>query len=443
MVSASNFISGDKNFILSSVDAFLPKFAVIPLCEDDSDFLEVLVSEGSVVKEGDVIAKTRGLYIHSSVPGLVKKIEQRQYSNGKQGLCAIISLGGAFSFLGKRMYPQAWHDYEASTMRFLLKEAGIVNTFSKSQSIYTQMAEIHKTKSDTVVLRLFDSDPSYITESFIAKNYISSVLEGAAILSKAFDAKNLFIAYSVNEKNSLKSEIDAFLNENSKVIFPENLEVFTIGIDLKKYPAGTMHDLSTFIKKNFKDERFSNIGRKDLFVDSTTALNAYNAIIFKKPVLTTFIHVTGECLNSAAILNVRIGTSLRDIVEQCGGFKRKVAKIIVNGIIQGKSLSSLDIPVSCSIKSVEFVPKKRAKLQITEKCIRCGNCRKICPVYLWPGNLYRLAHLESLENASESDKIAYKSAILCTECGLCNSVCPSRIPLSQTISILKDSYNEE
>ena len=441
MVSASDFVSADKDLLSVPVNAFLPRLATVPLCEDAPSLSEVLVEEGTRVREGDVIAKSREIFIHSPVPGIVRRIGRCQYSNGRQGPCAEIALDGAFTFLGRPSVTKSWQAYEASTVRFLLMEAGVVNTFARAVPVFGQLKG--RAGLDSIlVLRLFDCDPSLVTESFVAWKFLRQVLEGAGILARAFMARNLVIAYSGNERESLRAGLDSLIAEERPHLFMPATEILTVAVDTKRYPAGTMHDIAAAVKRTYKSDVFSKLGKKDLFVDSTTALNAYNAVVLGKPVVSSLVHVTGDCLNAAAMLNVRIGTPLRSVAEQCGGFKRSLSKIIINGIISGRAVSSLDIPVGRAVKSVEFVPGGKPAFPQTKSCVRCGSCRKICPVCLWPGNLYRIAGLDDIGKASVADKDAYKSSLLCTDCGLCNSVCPSRIPLCQTISLLKDSYHE-
>ncbi|MBQ0052583.1 MAG: 4Fe-4S dicluster domain-containing protein [Treponema sp.] len=434
MVLASNFKSVDEGKINLTANAFLPATAAIPLEEDENDYVETFVTQGTPVTEGQVIAKTKNLYIHASIPGTVQEIYHRQYSNGKQGTAVKIALKGEFNFTGKNMEDLPYSSMEASTLSYILKEAGIINTFRTNKPIYEEIKKIQDKANKILVLRLFDDDPSRLTEEFVSQNYTKKVIVGARICADAIGAKSIVIAQNKNKLIDISEFTEGFGSAYT---------LLEVQLDSKKYPSGTMHNLVSAVKKASKDETFKTLGKDDFFIDSITALHVYEAVIYNKPVLNTFVHITGDCLNSAAIMNVKLGTSLKNIVEQCGGFKRKLSKIIINGIVLGRAVASLNIPISKRIKSIEFVPVKQVRAQFTENCMRCGNCRKICPVDLWPGNLYRVLNLSGQKNDFlNTDKIA-STALLCTECGLCNSVCPSRLPLSQSISILKEMQNEQ
>ena len=115
---------------------------------------------------------------------------------------------------------------------------------------------------------------------------------------------------------------------------------------------------------------------------------------------------------------------------------RTAAAMPVNGLVSGFSSSSLDSPVTKYVKSVTFIPFVHKPLQNASECIRCGSCRRVCPLNLYPDILYRhvsggaIAQIEYL-----------KTAQFCSDCGLCNSYCPSRLPISQKIAEIKKNFH--
>ncbi|MCF0125948.1 MAG: 4Fe-4S dicluster domain-containing protein [Clostridia bacterium] len=200
----------------------------------------------------------------------------------------------------------------------------------------------------------------------------------------------------------------------------------------KKYPSGFKKEACQFYNRNIKKTSGISLSESDLFIDSSTLLDVYKAVVNQIPVITKTVHFSGDCLPVKTLLNVRIGTTLKDVINQLGGFIKPPSMVVVNGHLTGYSVNSLDIPVSKFVKSVSFVSNKRTPETLMYSCISCGNCRSICSRKLAPDLLY-LYKVEKY--ALQEEYIA--SASTCSECGLCNTVCPSRIPLAQIIGSLK------
>lgn len=454
MISSSNFLSDDKGTFRTFVNGFLPPVAVIPV-QSECKNTSVVVEVGDTVSEGQIIAKSDSFVVHSSVPGKVIDISTEQLADGKQGTVVRIKLCGSFSFVGKRDVARDWRALDSSHLSELFRDYGIVNTFKGCVPLYSQVKD---SKASVLFVRLFDDDPSRVSESFIAEKIAEKVIEGSAILARTMGVSGVVFAYEKNVTAIRKiyeylDDTDSDQYARFSPLF-DDIKIMTVPVDSKKYPSGTMRNLISAAKiaaRPFAKKMpeyavvFSKSSLKDMFVDSQTVESIYDSVVFRKPVMTRFVHVTGEALNAAGILSVKIGTTFRQLVEQCGGLKSRLAKIVVNGNVLGYSVGSLDVPVMKLVKSVEFVPESQSSDEYTEVCVRCGLCRKICPAHLWPGNIYRATKLAQRGESqdSEYEKAVIDSAHLCIDCGLCNSVCPSRIPIRQTIAFAKQELLSE
>lgn len=449
MVSASEFISEDKGLFNVFVDGFLPSTAVIPIGYFGDDY-HVNVKVGDNIQEGQQIACSNDICTHSSIPGVVTDISSEEYDNGKQGAVVKVKLGGEFSFVGKKSLVHEWKNYDSESLCYMIRDYGVANTFKECSPLFPKVK--NNLESEILAVRLFDEDPSRVSESFISEKLSKKVIEGTAVFAKASSVSAVVFLYEKNNSSIRKcyeslnnEESDSFLEASD--LFGD-IKFISVPVDVKKYPSGTMHNIvsatKNFIRSFSKKKKdlfdiFQNFGVKDYFLDSYTVVSIYDSIVLRKPVMSRYVHITGECLNAAAIMNVKIGTPLKQIVEQCGGFKKQPSKIIINGIVTGYAVSSLNIPVTKQTKSVEFIPDNQISIQHSEVCVRCGHCRKICPVHIWPGNLYRIFNMSNeydFQNVEKQKELLDASKI-CIECGLCNSVCPSRIPLCQTMVLAK------
>ncbi len=78
------------------------------------------------------------------------------------------------------------------------------------------------------------------------------------------------------------------------------------------------------------------------------------------------------------------------------------------------------------------------KLSHALRCIRCGACMNVCPIYrVLSGLAFSRVYMGGIGAVwtaiTEGIEEAYRVASLCTGCGSCNQVCPVEIPISELV----------
>lgn len=425
-----------KNSYKETVNGFIPKTVYIPLSQDEEIDGKCLIKTGDHVEEGQLIASNKlknssnSHNVYSSVPGTVEEILLREAPSGKTVETAKIRLQGKFKYTGKKLKETDVKNLSPAELVKKISEKGILNTFITDRPSYLaeDIQSVLEHKSKLLIVRLFDDDPSRMLDGILSNLYQDKINDGIRFLIKAMDADGVVI---ITDNNIEKQEM----------FNPFEIPAYFLKLNSKSYGLTYKKNVCSEIRHKAKQQPFSKISASDLFVDSSTVLEMYRCIKYDIPVLNRIILVNGECIPASGLLKVPLGTTFRDLAEQCGGFIKKPSAIIVNGMIAGFSAGTLDAPVTKYVKSVTFIPKIQCPDQRQTVCIRCGNCRRVCPGKISPDIIYR--HITGGLPATADYQA---SAALCANCGLCNSVCPSRLPLSQRIYAfgmkLKNSVQE-
>ncbi|MGD8886410.1 MAG: electron transport complex subunit RsxC [Gammaproteobacteria bacterium] len=405
--------------------ASMPEHIILPLQQHIGIAARPVVDVGDRVLKGQVIAEAASeisVPVHASTSGTVETIEERPipHPSGLPAPAVVIKTDGrdeAITGYGQQ------RDYRLMTpqaLRDAIKDSGIVGLGGAGFPSYLKLKN-DQHKVNTLILNGVECEPYITCDQMLMQDHADSIVRGLQIMQRALDIKQAIIAIENNKPKEYDQIVEALYYADAGNI--EVVQVPTV------YPAGGEKQL---IQMLLNKEVPTHGLPMDIGVVCHNVGTAYAvacAIEHNEPLISRYVTVTGS-VAKGRVLEVLIGTPVSHLIEECGGNRKTLSRVIMGGPMMGFALHDDEVPVvkttNCILvnSTISDVPLP-SRRETALPCIRCGACSEACPAGLLPQQLYWYAR------AKDFDKAQDYNLFDCIECGCCDYVCPSQIPLVQ------------
>lgn len=371
------------------------------------------VNPGEHVLGGEVVAVAddgSGLQLHAPTSGRIVGADGWRGSHDLQVL--EIAVDGEDCAAQHTPLPQ-WQDLDPALLLQHLQAAGVVGAGGARFPAATKLAQAAAHGIDCLIINAAECEPHLTADERLLTERSAAVIEGVRVLAHLAGAGRVIVAIEDDKPTAIAA-----------------LEAALAGSDIELrilprfYPSGSERQLVTLLTG-----REIPSGRLPLHLgvlchNVATAWAAGRAIVHGEPLTRRIVTVTGIAVNRPGNLEVRLGTTIGDLLTDRGLDREQLREIRLGGPLTGRRIDDFNTPVGAGSPCVlaagdgEGMPTG-----VEQPCIRCGACAEVCPAQLQPQLLHRFARAGDLDSAREhglSD---------CIECGACAWVCPSRIPL--------------
>ncbi len=404
--------------------AEVPQTVTIPLQQHIGAPCEPIVKVGDKVKIGQKIGEAKAFVsapVHSSIAGTVKKLVSLDSSTGSKAMCVVIEADGS-NEVHEDIKPKG--DINSLTKTEIIqivKEAGITGMGGAGFPTHVKLSPPPEKKIDSIILNGAECEPYLTADHRLMLENPKKVVYGLKALMKAVDAQNGYIGIEENKPDAIEVMTKTVSNAANIHVVPLKTK-YPQGDEKRLINAATGREVPSGGLPMDVGVVVNNVG---------TAAAIADAIQTGMPVIERIVTITGSAIKEPKNLIVKVGTSFKEVIEQCGGYKEEPGKIISGGPMMGIAQYSDEVPVIKGTSGILVLNKKEAKIPEPQNCIRCGKCVDICPVNLQPLFISQFS-LKRMYDEAES-----YHALDCIECGSCSYICPSKRPLLHSIRMGK------
>lgn len=426
MIAKTTIIHDTKNLTgsLPAIRYTNPKYLYIATANARCGKADLYIKEGDHVNCCQVIGMRHGPFfdqpIHATCSGTFVGFEKHYHRNGK--LTDFIKIENDFQdtfdssvfYRSEEEIDALTHDKEKMTK--LLEDVASVGLGGSSFPTYIKFKT--DKKIDMILINGIECEPYITADHRLMLEFPYRIMDATKFVMNTFGCKHAKICIKSKYKD-IKEVYDQIIKEYEG----SGIELCCVG---NYYPQGwevAMIKEATGIQLK-PGELPTNRGIINFNV--STMVGIYKAVKYNMPVVKRDITVTGDGIMFPKNFRVRVGTSIRDLIPMCGGFKdpEKEKIFIIGGPMMGASVPSDDCIITKTVTSIIVLNKTDFQ---EEPCVRCGSCVLSCPVHLEP------VQIMNAVKTLDKERIKMLNPLKCIECGLCTYSCTSKIQVTDYI----------
>jgi len=409
----------------------LPGTVTIPISQHIGVPAKPVVDKKDKVKVGQVIARSEGFVsanIHSSVSGMVVKVEEALDSTGYKRLAITIKASGDEWEEGIDLTPDLKTEITLSAEEIVKKimEAGIVGMGGATFPSHVKLSVPKGKKAEMLIVNGVECEPYLTADHRLMLEKGPEIVVGIKILMKALNVDKALIGIENNKPDAIANLTELTADEEGITVHPLKVQ----------YPQGGEKQLIKALTGREVPSGGLPIEVGAVVHNVGTVFAVYEAVQKNKPLVERVVTVTGKSVKKPSNFLTRIGTPISTLVEAAGGLPEDTGKIVSGGPMMGKALSSLEIPVAKGTSGILLIPQAEARRKQVVSCIRCGKCVEVCPMGLEPYLIMTLSKRGLYDRAEQ------ENVMDCIECGSCAWICPSNQPILDYVRLGKSTVGK-
>ena len=301
-----------------------------------------------------------------------------------------------------------------------IKAAGIVGLGGAGFPTHVKLSVKDSNQVQYYIVNGAECEPYLTSDYRLMLEKTDELIAGIHVLLEMFPKALCYIAIEDNKKEAIH-----LLKEKCK--YEKRIAVKELKT---KYPQGGERMLVKVLTGKTLNSKMLPLDVGCIVDNVATVIAINQAVRYNQPLISKVMTISGDGITPSNI-EVPIGTSFKWIVEQLGGFKSEVQKLICGGPMMGSALIHLDIPVTKTSSSLLALVQDEVSLFEPSACIRCGRCKDVCPSLLVPQKLYQIA------TKNDTEAFILNGGMECIECGCCSYTCPAKRNMTQAFKKMK------